>query len=90
MPLFYAFQHPIYQEIESRDFVALMVYPTEIKNVLDKNLAFTTTKESNPADGDFWLENKIKQHKLIAPKGQSFRGNMEDHFKWTRQYSQGK
>ena len=63
------FRHPIYQEIEYRDLKNRTLYPKEIKTVTDENMSFTTSLDLNHEGGDFCLENKIKKHKLIAPKG---------------------
>ena len=69
MPLFYGFKHPIYQEIEYRDLKDQICYPEAIKEVLEQNMSFTSSLELNHEGGDFCLENKIKQHKLLAPRG---------------------
>ena len=44
MPLFYAFNHPIYQEIEYRDLRNQISYPDEIKKLLSANISFTSSK----------------------------------------------
>ena len=69
MPMFYAFKHPIYQEIEYRDLRNRALYPKEIKDLTDSNMSFSSSLDLNHEGGDFCLENKIKEHKLIAPKG---------------------
>ena len=69
MPLFYGFKHPIYQEIKYRDLKDQIRYTEAIKEVLEQNMSFTSSLELNHEGGDFCLENKIKQHKLLAPRG---------------------
>ena len=70
LPLFYAFNHPLYQEMEYRDLKNRAQYPASIKELLEQNCSFnTSTLPLNHQGGDFCLENKIKRHKLIAPKG---------------------
>ena len=39
MPLLFAFNHPIYQEIEYRDLKKQVLYPPEIKRFLDENMS---------------------------------------------------
>ena len=70
MPLFYGFNHPIYQEIEYRDLQNRVCYPEEVRKLLDRNMAFSDSAlDLNHQGGDFCLEGKIKRHKMVAPKG---------------------
>ena len=69
MPLFYAFNHPIYQYIEYRDLKNQVIYPKEVKKVLDDNMSFSKQLDHNHQGGDFSLEGKIKRLKMVAPKG---------------------
>ena len=73
MPLFYAFHHPIYQDIVFFDLLNTVSYLDEIKKMLFENITFTSSNlEHNHQGGewDFSLEDKIKRHKMVAPKGQ--------------------
>ena len=70
LPLFYSFNHPIYQEVEYRDLCNRAMYPNTISDVLESQSCFNISSlPMNHQGGDFCLENKIKAHKLIAPKG---------------------
>ena len=70
MPLFYAFNHPIYQDIEYYDLQNMATYPKEIKELLDDNMSFSSSQlDHNHQGGDFVLEGKIKRHKMVAPNG---------------------
>ena len=67
---FYGFSHPYYQEIEYRDLMNKAMYPDELKTQCDENLTFTNYDTTGKHQGgDFLLEQKIKQQKLLAPKG---------------------
>ena len=69
-PLFYAFNHPIYQEVEYRDLFNRGTYPDSISTFMKHNSCFTTSPlDLNHQGGDFCLENKIKRHKMVAPNG---------------------
>ena len=73
MPLFYAFHHPIYQDIEFFDLLNTVSYLDEIKKMLFENTTFTSSNldhNHQRGEGDFFLEDKIKRHKMVAPKGQ--------------------
>ena len=68
--LVYAFNHPIYREVEYRELRNKVIYPEEIKNVLNENITFSATDITGKCQGgDFILELKIKKQKNIAPKG---------------------
>ena len=70
MDLFFAFNHPIYREMEYRDLKNRVLYPPEIKQLRDRNVSYSTTTISGKSkDGDFLLEEKVKRQKLIAPTG---------------------
>ena len=71
MPLFYAFHHPIYQDIEFFDLLNTVSYTDEVKKMLFKNTTFTSSDlEHNHQGGDFLFEGKIKRLKMVVPKGQ--------------------
>ena len=68
--LFYAFNHSIYCKVEYRELKNKVIYPEEIKNVLNENITFSATDITGKCqEGDFILEGKIKKQKNIAPKG---------------------
>ena len=70
MPLFYAFNHPIYQDIEYYDLQNMATYPKETKELLDDNMSFSSSQlDHKHQGGDFAPEGKIKRHKMVAPKG---------------------
>ena len=67
--MFYGFCHPIYQEVEYRDLRNRALYPTDLKSTMDENLTFSKSNLNHSHQGDdFVLEEKIKWHKMIAPK----------------------
>ena len=41
--LFYAFKHPIYHKVKYRDLRNRVLYDKEVKELLDKNMSFSTT-----------------------------------------------
>ena len=62
MPLFYAFHHPIYQDIEFFDLLNTVSYPDEVKKMLFENTTFTSSNlEHNHQGGDFLLELIFKK-----------------------------
>ena len=70
--MFYAFNHPIYREIEYNDLRQKALYPDEIKDIRSANCTFSnvgSVVRDNHEGGDFKLENKNKCIKAIAPKG---------------------
>ncbi|XP_057311750.1 uncharacterized protein LOC130649485 [Hydractinia symbiolongicarpus] len=70
LDLFYAFNHPIYREIEYRDLRNRAIYPNEVTEQRNQNLSFSTgSLEKKNQGGDFLLEQKIQRQKMIAPKG---------------------
>ena len=70
MDLFFAFNHPIYQEIEYRDLKQKCQMPSEIRAQRKQNLTFTVTdREGKHQGGDFCLEQKVKRQKMLASKG---------------------
>ena len=75
LPFFYAFRHPIYQEVEYRDLANRAMYPDCIHDLVKLRSCYKTSElEMNHQGGDFCLENKIKRLKLIAPKGRITNG----------------
>ena len=70
LPFFYGFIHPIYQEVEYRDLYNRATYPDCISQFMQRNSCFnTSTLDLNHQGCDFCLENKIRRHKMVAPKG---------------------
>ena len=70
LPMFYGFNHPIYQELEYHDLANQIQYTKELKELLDQNVSFTSSNlDYNHQGADFSLEGKIKRHKMVAPKG---------------------
>ena len=70
VPLFYAFNQPIYQDIEYYDLQNMAMYSKEIKALPDDNMSFSSSQlDPNHLGGDFVLEGKTKRLKMIAPKG---------------------
>ena len=54
LDFFYAFNHPIYQEIEYRDLRNKIRYPELIRTQLDKNLVTVTPLEKVKVEIFFW------------------------------------
>ena len=70
MDLFFAFNHPIYREVEYRDLKNRVSYPPDIRSLRDRNMSYSTsTLIGKSKGGDFMLEEKVKRQKLLAPKG---------------------
>lgn len=70
LPFFYGFNHPIYHEVEYRDLYLRALYPQEITDFMEVNSCYNRSSlELNYQGGDFCLENTIKKHKMVAPKG---------------------
>ena len=68
--LFYAFNHPIYREVEYRDLKNCVLYPEEVRAVCDKNMLYSEySNKGKSQGGNFILEGKVKRQKLLAPKG---------------------
>ena len=44
LPLFYAFHHPIYQDIEFFDLINIISSPQEVRKLLRKNMTFTYSR----------------------------------------------
>ena len=52
------------------DLINIFSSPQEVKELLRKNMTFTSSRlEHNHEGGDFLLEGKTKKHKTDAPKG---------------------
>ena len=70
LDMFYAFNHPIYREVEYSDLRNKVIYPPKVKELCDNNISFVTSNVKNShQDGDFKLEEKIKSMKRMSPKG---------------------
>ena len=69
MPLFYAFHHPIYQDIEFFDLLNTVSYTDEVKKMLFENTTFTSSDlEHNHQGGIFCLKVKLKDTKWLLQK----------------------
>lgn len=71
--MFYAFNHPIYREVEYNDLRQKALYPDALRKIRNENCTFSNPGslfQNNHEGGDFKLENKNKCIKAIAPKGQ--------------------
>ena len=70
LDMFYAFNHPIYREVEYSDLRNKAIYPPKVKELCDNNISFTSSNVQNShQDGDFKLEEKIRSMKRMSPKG---------------------
>ena len=70
LPMFYEFRHPIYQKAEYWDLLNRALHPTDLKSTMDEYVTFSKSNlNHNHQEGDFVLEEKLKRHKMIAPKG---------------------
>ena len=70
LSLFYAFDHPIYQEIEYRDLRQKVTMPEEVRRQREQNLTYAQSSQPmKHQGGDFILENKVKRQKMLASKG---------------------
>ena len=68
--LFYAFNHPIYREVEYRDLKNRVLYPEQVRTLRDNNMSFNECQNVGKSQGtDFVLKGKVKRQKLLAPKG---------------------
>ena len=68
--LFYAFRHPLYQEVEYRELRSYVTFPEPVKEVRDRNVTFATSNLNDKCQGgDFLLEQKIRRQKMLCPKG---------------------
>ena len=66
MPMFFAFNHPIYQEIEYRDLKNGVSYPQEVKNVANANMAFSQSQPNhNHQGGASVLKGKLSATKCL-------------------------
>ena len=52
MPTFYAFNYPIYQDIEYYNLQNMATYPEEIKELLDDNMSFSSSQLDHNHQGD--------------------------------------
>ena len=69
MPLFYAFHHPIYQDIGFFDLLNTVSYTDEVKKMLFENTTFTSSDlEHNHQGGIFCLTVKLKDTKWLFQK----------------------
>ena len=56
--------------VEYRELKNKVLYPVEVKELLEKNVTFSTSgSEGRNQGGDFVLEGMVKKQKAIAPKG---------------------
>ena len=70
--MFYAFNHPIYREVEYNELRQRISFPSEIVQLRTENITYSNVggvTRNNHEGGDFKLENQIKRIKSLAPKG---------------------
>ena len=70
--MFYAFNHPIYREVEYNELRQRILFPSEIGQLRQENITYSNINgvtRNNHEGGDFKLENQIKRIKSLAPKG---------------------
>ena len=68
--LFYAFRHPIYQEVEYRELRSFDSYPEPVQKLRKRNLSFASTELGKKCQGvEYILEQKICRQKMLFPKG---------------------
>ena len=69
---FFAFNHPIYREVEYHELRQKALFPDEISVIRKNNISFSTKNNihgHNHEGGDFKLENQIQNIKALTPKG---------------------
>ena len=74
--MFFAFNHPIYREVEYNELRQKVIFPNEITELRKQNISFSTPgkdAKNNHEGGDFKLENQIKRIKSERKKR---RGNV--------------
>ena len=67
--MFFAFNHPIYREVEYSELRREVLFPPEIAELRNKNISFSTKTSkigNNHEGGDFKLENQIQNIKELA------------------------
>ena len=68
--LFYGFYHAVYQKIEYRDLSQKFIMISVVKKQRTENFTYTISKNPNKDQGgDFILEGKVCQQKILAFKG---------------------
>lgn len=68
--LFYGFYHAVYQKIEYRDLSQKFIMISVVKKQRTENFTYTISKNPNKHQGgDFILEGKVCQQKILAFKG---------------------
>ena len=71
--MFYAFNHPIYREVEYNELRQRILLPSRIVQLRRDNVTYSNVgglTKNNHEGGDFKLENQIKRIKSLAPKRQ--------------------
>ena len=67
---FFAFEHPIYREVEYNELRDRVVMPDAVRKARYRNHTFTEgTGEKSHQGGDFMLEQRVKRMRMISPKG---------------------
>ena len=56
--LFYGFDQPIYQEIEYRDLLQIVIMPKEIKELRDKNMTYSQSSKEKKTSGSRFHSRK--------------------------------
>lgn len=69
--MFYAFNHPIYREVEYNELRQQVLYPPDVAALRNANISFTEPKSGLTVhqSGDFKLEERVKSMKRMSPKG---------------------
>ena len=71
LDMFYAFNHPIYREVEYAELKNKVMMPEVVKISRERNHTFTenTRADKSHQGGDFMLEQRVKRLKMLSPKG---------------------
>ena len=69
--MFFAFNHPVYREVEYNELRNHVITPKTVKKSRDRNHTFTESSGASESHqgGDFMLEQRVKRMKMLSPKG---------------------
>ena len=73
LDFWYAFNHPIYREIEYNDLRERAISTKEVNELRERNTSYANDDGEiafNHQDSDFKLEEKVRTMKRLSPKGQ--------------------
>ena len=76
LDMFYAFNHPIYREVEYSELKERAISPEAVIRLKENNLTYVTKEnafELSHEDGDFRLEEIVRVMKRLSPKGKMSR-----------------